>query len=157
MSNCAKCPALIFKFNLDHAMKTLICSLLLLFVLLAAAHSSQTVRVKPLAITHVNVIDATGSPTRPDMTVIVADGRIVAINKSGLVKVPTDAEVLDATGKFLIPGLQDMHLHLTITPDQTVSREVILPMLVAYGVTGVRDMGGDWQRLRQLREEISAG
>jgi imidazolonepropionase-like amidohydrolase len=150
-------PALIFKFNLSHAMKKLICSLLLLFVLLAAAHSSQTVRVKPLAITHVNVIDATGSPARADMTVLVADGRIAAISKSGRVKVPTDAEVLNATGKFLIPGLQDMHLHLTITPDQAVSREVILPMLVAYGVTGVRDMGGDWQRLRQLREEISAG
>jgi hypothetical protein len=67
-------------------MKKLICSLLLLFVLLAAARSNQTVRVKPLAITHVTVIDATGMSALPDMTVRVADGRIAAISNRALPK-----------------------------------------------------------------------
>lgn len=138
-------------------MNTLICSLLLSWALLPAAQSNRPAPPKSLAITHVTVIDATGAPARPEMTVLIADGRIAALGQSAQVKIPANADVLDATGKFLIPGLQDMHLHLTVTPDQAVSREVILPMLVAYGITGVRDMGGDWQRLRQLREEISTG
>lgn len=138
-------------------MNTLLSSLLLSLALLPAAQSNRPAPRKPLAITHVTVIDATGAPARPEMTVIISEGRISALGQSAQVKIPADAEVLDATGKFLIPGLQDMHLHLTVTPDQAVSREVILPMLVAYGITGVRDMGSDWQRLRQLREAISKG
>jgi len=112
---------------------------------------------KSLAFTHVTVIDATGKPAQPDMTVVVTAERITALGKTGRVKIPPDAEVVDASGKFLIPGLCDMHIHLTITPDQAVSRDVILPMLVAHGVTTVRDMGGDWQRIQQLRQEIASG
>jgi len=50
-----------------------------------------------------------------------------------------------------------MHVHLTNQPDQTISHELLLPLLVAFGVTGVREMGGDWERLQQLRQGVAAG
>ena len=65
-----------------------------------------------LAITGVTVIDATGAPARPDMTVVVIGDRITAIGKPGEVEVPEGATVVDSKGKYLIPGLWDMHVHL---------------------------------------------
>jgi imidazolonepropionase-like amidohydrolase len=63
----------------------------------------------------------------------------------------------DATGKFLIPGLADMHLHLTGAGEPTGSREFFLPLLVANGITTVRDMGGKVEYLKKLRSEIDSG
>jgi imidazolonepropionase-like amidohydrolase len=131
--------------------------LLSLFSSLLLFRSKPSMPTRPLVFTHVTVIDATGKPAQPDMTVVMTGERITALGRTGRIKIPQGAEVVDASGKFLIPGLCDMHIHLTITPEQAVSREVILPMLVAYGVTSVRDMGGDWQRLQQLRQEIASG
>lgn len=91
------------------------------------------------------------------MTVIVNGNRIAAVSKSNKVRLPQGAQVVDGRGKFLIPGLWDMHLHLTIIPDQEITGKIIAPLLVAYGITGVRDMGGDWQRLQMLRSEIAGG
>lgn len=129
--------------------------LVLFWAALAPLALGQTAR--PLAITHVTVIDATGAAPRLDMTVIIVGERITAIGPAMKLKIPPNAEVIDATGKFLIPGLHDMHVHLTMTPDPAVSRAVMAPLLVAYGVTSVRDMGGDWERLQQLRAAIGAG
>src|SRR5207248_5614722 len=66
-----------------------------------------------LAITHVTVIDATGSPPKPEMTLLIAGERIATLGPSGSTAIPRGARSLDATGKFLIPGLADMHVHLT--------------------------------------------
>src|SRR5690348_15642506 len=65
-----------------------------------------------LAIINATVIDATGSAARPDMTVIISGDRIVKIGKTQEIMVPQSVQVIDATGKFLIPGLWDMHVHL---------------------------------------------
>ena len=111
-----------------------------------------------LAFTRVTVIDTSGTahpPARPDMTVVISNGRIVAVGPSGKIKPPTDAVVIDAIGKYLIPGLWDMHIHLTMVPDQSVTQDVIAPELVAYGITSIRDMGGDWQRVQELRRAIA--
>lgn len=120
-------------------------------------NSVHPIAANSLAIRHVNLIDATGKPTQTDMAVIIVGDRILSIGKTGKVKIPEGAEVIDATGKYLIPGLWDSHLHLTIAAGQDVTRELFAPMLVAYGVTTVREMGGDWQRVRQLRQEIVEG
>ena len=111
----------------------------------------------PLAITHVNVIDATGAPMQRDMTVIIDGNRIVAIGKASRVKLAQNAKRLDARGKFLIPGLWDMHVHTIFGDWIPGGREVSLPLLVANGITGVRDMGGDPATLLRWRSEISAG
>lgn len=108
-------------------------------------------RPAPLVFHHVTVIDATGAPARADMTVIVSGQHIVALGKSGRVRIPAGAQVIDATGKFLLPGLWDMHVHLSYYG------EAAFPLLVAGGVTGVRDMGGDLTQIDNWRREIAAG
>jgi imidazolonepropionase-like amidohydrolase len=108
-----------------------------------------------LLIRGVTVIDATGAPPRR-ASVVIEGPRIASVRP--LDPAPGYAsDVVDGRGLFLIPGLWDMHVHLTITPDQKVSRDVILPLLLKYGVVGVRDMGGDLARLEELRKEIAAG
>jgi imidazolonepropionase-like amidohydrolase len=111
----------------------------------------------PLAITHVTLIDATGADPRPDATVVVKDGKIQAITHSNSAPLPSNAQIIDATGKFLIPGLTDFHLHLTGAGEPSGSREFFLPLLLANGITTVRDMGGYLQSLVPLREEIREG
>jgi imidazolonepropionase-like amidohydrolase len=111
----------------------------------------------PLAVTDVTVIDATGGPARHGMTVLIAGDRIAAVRASRRVELPPETEIVDGRGRFLIPGLSDLHVHLTNEPDQTVTRDWMTPMLLAHGVTLVRDMGGDWERIQALRREIEAG
>ena len=104
-----------------------------------------------LVIRNVTVIDATGAPAKPEMTVVVRDGRIAKIGKAGEVVAPEAARVIDGSGKFLIPGLWDMHGHLTDAGEGAIAQ------LVENGVTGVRDLGGDLERVRAWRTEIEAG
>jgi hypothetical protein len=80
---------------------------------------------------HATVIDATGAPPRQDVSVALAAGRIVSIAKD--VKPAPGTRLIDATGKFLIPGLWDMHVHLD--PQGNALRA-----LAASGVTGIREM-----------------
>jgi len=91
-----------------------------------------------LVLEHVAVIDATGSPIKPDMTVVITGGRISDIGDAKSTHFSKDARTLDARNKFVIPGLWDMHAHVL-----TDKAEMLLPMLVANGITGAREMGND--------------
>jgi len=106
---------------------------------------------RPLAITHVTVIDATGRAAIPDLTVVIAGDRIVTIGKNPEVPLPRGAQVVNGAGEFLIPGLWDAHVHLSWT---TASA---LPVLIANGVTSVRDMGGRLSELDDWRTKIATG
>lgn len=118
----------------------------------------QTVaQPRALAILHITLIDATGSAPQTDIGVLINQGKIEGIARSGQLKIPQNAEILDGTGKYLIPGLWDSHVHLTMATDQAGTRELLAPLLVAYGVTTVREMGGDWKRVVELRREIAEG
>jgi hypothetical protein len=99
------------------------------------------------------------SPARlaADSTVVIADSRLTAVGPSSPLHIPGGTRVIDASGKFLIPGLADMHVHLTGAGEPMGSREFILPLLIANGVTTVRDMGGSVALLKQLRQEIASG
>jgi imidazolonepropionase-like amidohydrolase len=110
-----------------------------------------------LAITHVTLIDATGAAPQPDMTVFIADEQIAAIGTSRSMSVPRSTRTVDGTGKFLMPGLVDMHAHLTGASEPSGSREFILPLMLANGITTVRDMGGYLESLVPLRHEIESG
>lgn len=121
---------------------------------LAAVCAAQSSR--PLVLTNVTIIDATGKPAQRGMTVLIEGDRVAKLFKTGQTKLPPNAEVIDASGKFLIPGLWDMHIHLTNQPDQVLSRDWMLPLLTAYGITGIREMGGDWQHILNLRQAVSA-
>jgi imidazolonepropionase-like amidohydrolase len=105
-----------------------------------------------LAITHVTVIDGTDSVPRRDRTVVIRGARITAVGPAASTPAPKGARILDGRGKYLVPGFWDMHVHT----DVPGAREV-LPLYVANGVTGVRDMGGDWARLTAMRAEVRSG
>ncbi|HLJ26404.1 MAG TPA: amidohydrolase family protein [Candidatus Angelobacter sp.] len=123
----------------------------------ARAHAQLPAGQPPLAITHVNIIDATGSPAQHDMTAVIQGNRILRVGKANRVKLPKNARLLDASDKFLVPGLWDMHVHTIFGDWIPGGKEVSLPLFVANGITGIRDMGGELDTLLQWRSEISAG
>lgn len=112
------------------------------------AHPTQNPQPKQLVFTHVTVIDATGAPANSDMTVVITGDRITEIGKTQRVGVPKNAQVVDATGKFLIPGLWDMHVHWYL--------KEYLPLFIANGVTGARLMWG-MPMHQQWRKETENG
>jgi imidazolonepropionase-like amidohydrolase len=129
-------------------MRKLSALLLLSFLLFFCVHRSESnPQQKPLVFVHVTVIDATGVPAMPDMTVTIIGNQITAIGKTGIVSVPAEAEVVEAAGKFLIPGLCDMHVHLFNHVREGPSTELYFPMLIANGITSVRDM---WTKLDEI-------
>jgi imidazolonepropionase-like amidohydrolase len=129
-------------------------SILLVLAVAAIAHAPVAAvdRAPPgsLAITGVTIIDPVAAP-ESSMTVVVSGRRITAIGPTGATAVPRGARVIDGAKKFLIPGLWDMHGHLT---DAT---EAAFPLLVANGITGVRDMGGNLGQLDRWRAQIARG
>ena len=137
-------------------------SLILFFLLVTDAllgRNGEELPLASLAIIGVTVIDATGEPAKTNMTVVVTGDRITEIGTTRSVRLPKDARVMDGSGKYLIPGLWDMHVHCSL--DQTWGQTVYVPLLVANGITGIRDMGGpgsgDPKIVFHLREEIREG
>ena len=128
--------------------------LALLSLLLSACSKPHPATI---AITHATVIDATGAPPKSNSTVLIDGEKISAIGPDSSLQIPSGARVIDATGKFLIPGLADMHIHLMGAGEPAGSREFILPLLIANGITTVRDMGGDVAQLKKLKKGIDTG
>src|SRR5258708_26296316 len=89
----------------------------LLFSFLCSSLPAFAQKDSSLALTHVTVIDCNGAPAQPNSTVVVAQGHITAVGPSDASKIPLGTRVVDATRKFLIPGLWDMHGHLTDPTD----------------------------------------
>jgi imidazolonepropionase-like amidohydrolase len=104
-----------------------------------------------LALTNVTVIDCAGAPPKPNMTVVIQRGRIVALDKTNRVAVPANAQVINARGQYLIPGLWDMHVHVT--------HSTFGALFIANGVTGVRHMfsTNPWHSPRRSDRERRAG
>lgn len=112
---------------------------------------------KTFAFVGVNVIPMNKERVLRNQTVVVQNGRISEIGEEGNVKIPKDARRIDATGKFLMPGLVDMHLHLAPgegTNDDLASQQ--LRLLLANGVTIIRNMIGHPSH-PALREKIKRG
>src|ERR1700677_3731500 len=111
----------------------------------------------PLAITHVTVINPGTSSVQPNRTVVITGDRITSVSDATTAQLPKNARVIDAHGQYLIPGLWDMHVHTAFGNWFPGGREIILPLFIANGVTGVRDMGGDLPILLAWRKQIAAG
>jgi len=84
------------------------------------------------------------------MTVLIEGAHIIALGRVGKIKLPHGAQVIDVTGKYLIPGLWDMHVH-------EWNKESFFPLFIANGITGVRDMFSPLPPIKQWRPEIAAG
>jgi imidazolonepropionase-like amidohydrolase len=102
----------------------------------------------PVAIEHVRLFDSEQAATREDQTVVVEGERITQAGPSSAINVPKDAEIIDGTGKTLLPGLFDMHAHAQ-------AGDGILN--IASGVTTVRDMGNDIDELKHLQDRWENG
>jgi imidazolonepropionase-like amidohydrolase len=102
------------------------------------------------AITGATLVDVRGGASQPNSTLLIDGGRIVSV---GARDVPESAQIIDASGTWLLPGLIDMHAHTTGNP----LKWKIHHLYLAYGVTTVRDTGGNLTLLRLLRERIEQG
>ncbi len=124
--------------------------LTVLSLLLCAFMDAQGSPTNSLAFTHATVIDVVSGKLKSDQVVLVTGERIVAVGKTGKVKLPQDAQVVDATDKFLIPGLWDMHVHGT-------GYGIPSELYIANGVTGVRGMFGEMPAIQAERKAIREG
>ncbi len=129
-------------------------------VLVALLLVAAPAAAQDLAVRDVHVVDVEAGAVVPDQTVVIADGQIVAVGPDA--PVPDGVDVVDGRGRYLMPGLWDMHAHFR----HPVAPTIILPQLVASGVTGVREMGSECENesdpvcLDQMlawREQIEAG
>jgi imidazolonepropionase-like amidohydrolase len=125
-------------------------SLLCVFALCVSATSGAS--QASTAFTHVSVIDGRSPEPKPDRTVVIRGNRIVAEGPAASITVPSGARVIDGRGMFLIPGLWDMHVHVAMPGGRNV-----LPLYIANGVTGVRDMASDWATITKWRADIRSG
>jgi imidazolonepropionase-like amidohydrolase len=122
-------------------------------LLLAALGSEPAVRgaEDAIAIEHVSVVPMNGPAPLGIYTVLVRGDRIADIGEDGGVVIPDGATVVDGTGKYLIPGLIEMHAHTSKT------RASALGLYVVHGVTTVRDQGSEHAEVLRWRNEIRAG
>ncbi len=102
----------------------------------------------PLVIEHANLFDSEAAVSRPNITVVISGSRIDSVGPDGSVKIPAGAQVIDAKGKALLPGLWDMHVHLS-------SNDGVLHM--AAGVTSVRDLANDIDQVGDLKRKYDTG
>lgn len=135
-------------------MKQILC--LTIILLIAAQIPAQTApsETRPLVFKNVTVIDVSDGKAKSGTMVIVSGNRITNVGKK--LKIPKDAQIVDATGKFLIPGLWDMHTH-ALREDRIGT---FFPLFIANGITGIRDMAMPLENLELLkrwREEIERG
>jgi len=113
------------------------------------SHALPGRRTGTLAFVGATVVDVTGKPPIPDATVVTSGGKIIAVGPSGEVKVPEDAQRIDVKGKYIIPGLWDMHAHY--------EQVEWGPIYLAAGVTTVRDVGNEFDFITQVRNAVNSG
>jgi imidazolonepropionase-like amidohydrolase len=102
-------------------------------------------------LTHATLIDGTGAAPVPDATIVIAGGRIAAIGPAAKVKTPAGAQVIDLTGKTIIPGIINAHSHISDDP------VVKLRHFAQYGVTTTIGMGGDGDEQLKIRDDQHHG
>jgi cytosine/adenosine deaminase-related metal-dependent hydrolase len=103
-----------------------------------------------VVVENVTVVDVAAGVLRPHLTAVIEGERIVAVGPQGSVKTPSNARVVDGTGRYLSPGLWDMRVQLRNPGRQ-------LPAFLAFGVTGIRDPGGNYDQVAETRLEIQKG
>ncbi|HKP27906.1 MAG TPA: amidohydrolase family protein [Gemmatimonadales bacterium] len=118
-------------------------------MLLAIALLAQA----PVAIRDVSIIDVATGSVSPGLTILVTGRRITAVGRPDAITVPANATVVEGHGGFVIPGLWDMHVHAT-NPGLD---DLFLPLLLANGITGIRDMWGGMGSIDSARASLTRG
>ena len=135
------------------------CLVVVAGVLHAHAAIAQEARDSLIALTEVTVLDGTGAPPRPGMTVLIRGETIARLEPSATADVPAGARVLDLPGRFVIPGLIDAHVHEADRPGAERLDHVLTALREGLhaGVTSVRHMWGDARFLAYLAREAASG
>jgi imidazolonepropionase-like amidohydrolase len=108
----------------------------------------------PLFIQHVAVVDVSAGQVLPDMTVEIRGRTIAAMDSASRIRIARDARIVDGRGKYLIPGLWDMHVHLSFPAG---AAQIFLPLMVANGVLGARDMHSFLEPIVSLKRAVASG
>ncbi len=128
---------------------------------------AQQAATASLVLEGVAIVDVEHGKIVPGQRVVVTGNRITAVGGASTVKMPKDAQIVDASGKYLIPGLWDMHVHVNASRwfDDVAAQDSLYreryPRFIAHGVTGIREMGQRFQNgaasFRIWRREVMAG
>ena len=110
-----------------------------------------------LVLTDVNVVDVRTGEVHPDQIVIIEKNRITTVGSRKETRYPRNAPTVNGKGGYLIPGLWDMHVHLAFGDWFPNSEQISLPLFIANGVTGVRDMGSELDVVQNWRNLIESG
>jgi len=128
-------------------------SILLLIVILnvagCLAYQDDNKSNNSLVFQNVNVINPIKGMLQ-NMTVVVEGNKIIDVGSAKKILAPKNATIINGAGKFLIPGLWDMHVHLTYTPELETS---MFPLFIANGITSVRDTGGKIEKVLYWRKK----
>jgi imidazolonepropionase-like amidohydrolase len=122
---------------------------------LALTVLTLSARAQTLIITHATVIDTVTGKTQPDATVVIHGNRIASVAPSAKLS-PKAGRIIDAHGQYLIPGLWDMHTHVYFDSTANDGTDLVLPLFLANGITGIRDMGSALDPVLHARDEIAA-
>jgi imidazolonepropionase-like amidohydrolase len=125
-------------------------NLFLALTVLTLSANAQT-----LTITHATIIDTVTGKTQPNTTVVIHGNRIASVTHSAKLN-PKAGQVIDAHGQYLIPGLWDMHTHVYFDSTANDGTDLVLPLFLANGITGIRDMGSALDPVLHARDEIAA-
>lgn len=107
-------------------------------------------------LANVNIIDGAGSPLLRNQHIQIVEGRISKIVDADNHSESLDGVVIDLSGKYVLPGLFDSHVHLATDPsgeDNILSAQQKLKLMLQSGITGVRDMAGDNRVLGYLSRQ----
>jgi len=123
--------------------------------LLAASSGLAQSPAAAVVIAHASVVDVVNGRVLPDMAVVIGERRIISVGRAARARPPRHAKIVDARGKYLIPGLCDMHAHM-FSSDR---KDIWLPLYVANGVTCVRDMAESMSldEVKRWRDQIDRG
>jgi hypothetical protein len=140
-------------------LRHLVCAYCLIFFLACQLPA----QAPPAAITGINVVDVLRGEIHAGQTVVIANGLIEAVGPSDSVNIPAGSVRIPGDGRYLMPGLWDMHVHLRSDQKNTVIRlmdenAALLDLFLPNGIVGIREMGGDiGDEIMHWREEIRAG
>src|SRR5258708_4264967 len=133
---------------------SMLCVVFSALLLSAGPWNRASAQTAPLFVTHVAVVDVIAGRVQPDMTVEIRGRTISAVSAGRPLRIPRRATVVDGRGEYLIPGLWDMHVHLSFPPG---AAEIFLPLMVANGVLGARDMHSFLSTIVSLKHAVATG
>src|SRR5262245_16181883 len=132
-------------------------TLLAASLLASTVHVSAQTTTQSITIDNVTIVDVTNGRLQPRKAIVIEGSRIARIeNASAATRA---AATIDGTGTFVIPGLWDMHVHAYFTNDTTrfhTTSEVMFPLFIVNGVTGIRDLGSNLDAILAARDSVAA-